>query len=143
MDVLTKPAVVEKTAAQLLYDAADYINEHGLHQGWFHRYEDLAEPGDVETWCGGPVCTSGALNVAEWGWPVRVQLLRGGFTAEAATARESLALSIGMSGYDPDTRTDAGKFWYASDTIVAWNDEPGRTKDEVVEMLRQAARTTQ
>lgn len=103
------------TPQALLNRAADILDERGWHQGDFADSDDRC------------VCLIGAINLAY---------------AEA----EGLPLlatgdHIGYDDYN-EAYGDAIVRVYAATGeafATAWNDAPGRTKDEVQEMLRRAA----
>lgn len=99
-----------------LRNAADVIERDGWHQGAYFQPEDGNGSGGCR------VCASGAINTAVHGfaWPPI---------------------------FDTSERERADAAWYAASTfadgpwgsIVLWNDEPGRTAEEVIAALRGAA----
>jgi hypothetical protein len=121
--------------SRVLVEAADYIDQHG----WVQRHY-------FDTWTADTpkACASGAI------WLVAqlvVEEMRavgdsdfsdsGELRARAEEAimrllKDRDALPPGF--YPEDYR---GR---AFDTVVTWNDEEGRTKDQVVQVLRDAAR---
>lgn len=121
--------------SQVLEGAADYIDQHGWVQG---RYFDTWT---VET---PKACTSGAL------WLVAQRVIEemravgdSGFSDSGMLrnrAEESITQLLKdrdalPPGFNPE-QLDGQAF----DTVVTWNDEAGRTKDQVVQVLRDAAR---
>lgn len=104
------------TVSQVLSGAADYIDKHGWVQG---QMQDTK----------GRCCAVGAIAVAasevseENVWAIR------------SDAENRLARTL----VDEETLSIAGDVLGRFDLIVRWNDESGRTKDEVVQALRQAA----
>lgn len=87
--------------ADVLDDAADYIEQYGHFKGDGHG------PGDIDT---APACAIGAINSAlNWG--------------------------IGTS-----VVADALQGVVPADSLVAWNDAPERTKQQVLDAFRKAAK---
>lgn len=100
--------------AKVLEDAADYMEEHGLHKGTYVK--GWESQGDAPTRrqiraIGGPVCVYGAL-IASTG---RVD------TPSAREAAQALVEDLG------------------GDDLVDWNDHPNRRKAYVVKKLRKVA----
>ena len=91
--------------------AADIIEERGWHQGWFSRG------------LGGPVCALGAMNLA----------LGGAFASECVNGSEPYVEEL-----DKAARRKARKKTVQS--ISAWNDNPHRTKQQVVDLLRSLSK---
>jgi hypothetical protein len=97
------------TAADVLLAAARVIRDRGWYQGGF---VDPTRPDD------GPVCLDGALFVAAGG-------ACDAFDAAVwAAARSALRLSAGLTG---------------DGALQRWNDQPGRTADQVILALEIAA----
>ena len=114
-------------AADVCDRAADVILANGWHQGalWPGRW-----PKPTEWTPGTPVCLVGSLRVAvgavngvstvsDWG---NLPRALGAYDAVKAKLRET---EPGPLTWDP----------------AAWNDHPERTADEVIETLRQTAKT--
>lgn len=97
--------------SETLYKAAEHIEVHGWHQGYYWPHPDLSlEPPYID---GDPCCALGAISVVEGSDPV----------IEATPAMEELALYLGMNTV----------------LVADWNDMGYRTKEEVLAALRGAA----
>lgn len=106
--------------AEILNKAADVIEERGWHKGDF-----VSSVGFDGSGC---VCVLGAINVAVGEVPYAVFEI--GDRDERTDAARVLAEYLGLVLRDGDV-TEVGD---------RWNDAEGRTKDEVVAALREAAR---
>jgi hypothetical protein len=108
---------LSKTAvADLLDKAADVIDRNGHHQGYLYD-ETKADDGLLLQAC--PVDAVGAINTAVFGkprWPAEDHA--GSPLAQAATL--ALEETVGKP-------------------VPGWNDEPGRTSDEVITALWETA----
>lgn len=102
----------QETAAQLCFDAAAYMEEHGLCKS------NLGTPD-------GRVCVRGALNMADHGTP----FCDGGGRCWAPDHTSPVVLAA------DDRLTKRLGFESA-----AWNNMPERTQDEVVDELRATGR---
>lgn len=103
------------TLADILDKAADVIDRNGHHQGYLYD-ESKADGGLLLQAC--PVDVVGAINVAVFGkprWPAEEHA--GSPLAQAA----ALALQDTVG------------------PVVGWNDEDGRTQDEVITALWETA----
>jgi hypothetical protein len=123
---------VNEAAAQLLDGAADVVETQGHCK--FIRQNDLGE-----------VCLLGALDVAQYGRPLSlVEDFTGIYTSARVTAVRALYDEIG----EPNLRVWSSHSPYHRDTepvrcessLVFWNNELERTRDEVVHHLRWAAK---
>lgn len=118
--------MTQNTTAELLEGAADYIEKHGLHKGWYWKGFDadsdelttneraslLLEEGKTP-----PCCTIGAIAMTT----VRT----GGNTR-----------SVFIDGELHRALEAAGVAWAE---VPDWNDKPSQRKSRVVATLRKAA----
>ena len=99
---------------EILLAAADVIQQRGLYKGgWYF------DPSRYQSEA--RVCTIGAISVAKEGLPQADVRYR--------RKRDPIIKRI-MRVLGPNT------------SILDWNDEDGRTQDEVIQMLHDAARGT-
>ena len=96
---------------ELLLAAADYLENHGWCQG------KLTEPN-------GAACAIGAMHCG-------IGALRFG---ERPDTDKGLRISETITGFSLYLAKQTG-----NGRIADWNDAPGRTKEQVVSMLREAA----
>ena len=108
--------ILEIAVAKTLEAAADTLQARGFHQGMFtaNEYDENA-----------PVCAWGAINAALGYDPAGMWERAPGSGADHAPALSVAA----MTALNCHLGTSA----------IHWNDEPGRTADEVVAALRGAA----
>jgi hypothetical protein len=104
-----------KTAAEILTEAADLIERHGHCKGAFVSPD-------------GRFCAGGAMRVAAG------VMDRSGRTVDVDLDAKWAALDVAAHAF----RSHLGRVVAAVDTIT-WNDAPGRTQDQVVAALREAA----
>jgi hypothetical protein len=101
--------------SETLYKAAEHIEMHGWHQGYFWPHHDrtftFEEPPYTD---GDPCCAIGAIGVVEGVDPANV-------TTDAMEALKTF-LGFDFISHVPD-----------------WNDSKGRTREEVLAALRGAA----
>jgi hypothetical protein len=105
-------AIERELAVKDLRASADVIDRNGWAQG---EYAERQEGKPVETW---PVCALGAVNVATSGHP-----LGGGdwgTIQRFILTKETLSAHVGQS-------------------VIDWNDTPGRTAEQVTEAFRACA----
>ncbi|WP_420032309.1 DUF6197 family protein [Streptomyces sp. cg28] len=98
--------------ATVIEKAADVIRTNGLHKGYLYD-EQQAEAGTALEQC--PVCLIGAINIAVYQvprWPVEEKNL----SPLAQEAVAALEKTIG-------------------EAVPGWNDDPARTKDDVITAL--------
>lgn len=113
---------MSKSTGQILLDAADYLVEHGWFQGGMFDW------GGLEALDNNPAaCALGAVQ----------QVRREGGTFplpvdSACPARTRLAETVRRIA--PPVNGDS-----EISIIAEWNDAPDRTKEEVVDALREAA----
>jgi hypothetical protein len=115
------------TRAQVLRDAALYLQRHGWHQGDFYATTtNTATPTP-------PACTDGAVRCALFGGPT---------TAISQDQLRALERVLGvLAGYihqfvydNPDRPVDPPHL-----IVSDWNDDDARTADDVITTLREAA----
>jgi hypothetical protein len=112
------------TTGELLNAAAAYLDRHGWHQGAFYP-ERYTVPFP-------PACTVGAIRVAVCGRPMR---FLENLTAEQV--RLIRAAERFLAGYLND-EFDSDRH-IPTEEIGDWNDHDGRTADEVIAVLTDAA----
>jgi hypothetical protein len=121
------------TPAALLRGAALYLQRHGWTQGQF--FELLADTDGPLP----PACTSGAINICVIGRPALAADVSDTDPDESAAA--ITAMRVFAAYLDPDYTfhdlTCLGPS--AIDVIGDWNDDKGRTLDDVVQALNEAA----
>ncbi|WP_203739842.1 DUF6197 family protein [Actinoplanes cyaneus] len=113
------------TPADLLRGAALYLWLHGWMTGNFYDYAS----GDAFP----RACTLGAINVAAYGRPI---LHSDDDADQALTAASIRAMRTFAAYLDPDFDVNVIS---AIDVVGDWNDEKGRTCEDVVDALREAA----
>jgi len=109
---------LEATVPEVLRASAQVLRERGWCQGW---YVDGDGSTDVDT--GGAVCLFGALNLVFYGTPFPPE--EGDQDPRSATLEAALAIVA-----------DEGD-------VAEWNDEPGRTVEEVLAAIETAALITE
>jgi hypothetical protein len=110
---------VTYTIADVLEDAADHIERHGWQQGAYGT-------------AGAPTCLRGAVRA------VQVGLL-----GRAGCEQESDVLAYAATAIGPDigwTMVATGDPYVDAVLIPSWNDRDGRTQQEVLDVLRKAAK---
>lgn len=108
--------MTDKTAAQILTEAADIIDRNGWIQ---NRYYDIEQAGDGTPKAECRVCLLGALNIAMHGKPTHLR--------DASRPDFFWVLMRAV-----EREADA-------EDAVDWNDTEGRTQDEVTALLRAVA----
>lgn len=106
--------------SEILDKAADVIERNGWVQDEWYEFGRAEDPRDC------PVCAGGGLDVAagyDPGEPDDIPALSAAVKAFAAHVDPA---------FDPAAQGGYG-------TVAGWNDEPGRTAEEVVRELRAAA----
>ena len=98
------------TAEDNILAAADVIQQRGFHKKWFF---DTSQPMNSA-----PVCIMGAFRVVNNGNPM------------------NNGPAMAMSCYEKDLIAEV----VGAGDIPQWNDYEGRTKDEVIQALHDAAR---
>ena len=102
----------------LIEDAADYIEKNGWSTGF-------------DSWVSsGPRCVEGALFAA-----LDIDLNRAVSVTVLSFSLNDCPLGNTIREYIAATDTR-----YVNDQLCGWNDTPGRTKDEVLDTLRGAAK---
>ncbi len=118
------------TPAELLRAAAVYLTRHGWVQGdFFDLLSEAAFP---------PACSLGAINICAHGRPI----LGSDDTADDVHTDAAIRAMRVLAAYlDPDYGTidEPTLSVSAIDVVSGWNDYDGRTLDEVVECLTDAA----
>ncbi|MGC5030170.1 DUF6197 family protein [Micromonospora sp. DT229] len=124
------PTLAPVTPADLLRMAALYLRRHGWHQGTYYATTNILTP---------PACAAGAIAIAAAGHRVEhfsqlapdVQgdyLAALGVFVDYLDTAEPLFL-IDEDGYLIDEHTSP----------YSWNDDPGRTAEQVITALETAA----
>lgn len=115
------PVVPAVTEADVLRRAADLLEEFGWAQGYYAFSETGAYAAPT---CSAAVrfCAVGAMTRAAW------DLTRDEYDFDPDVA-------LGLAGY----RSFDAKGRVTSCGVPAWNDAPGRTREEVIARLREAA----
>jgi hypothetical protein len=108
----------EQTAADCRA-VADVIERNGWHQGGYYFAEAGKLPGDSR------VCALGAINVVSHGFPWSPLW-------HTAGRERGASLVMAITGYILASG-------HAGDTLVDWNDTPGRTAEEVIAAFRACA----
>jgi hypothetical protein len=121
-DTQPTPAEVQVTPADVLRGGAQYLQLHGWTQGDF--FDILTGPAFP------PACAAGAICTAATGAPTHPQQIHGPDGRLAMAAMHHFAECL---GYPPIDRPDVAY------PIGDWNDEDGRTLDEVTMALTEAA----
>lgn len=107
-----------RTVSEVLECAANYIDAHGLLKG---RFAERPYPDDGD-W--GKCCTRGAIGLCASGNP-----LGGDEWGLGGEARRTF--------YDYLCKS---RFRFRISSVGVWNDQPSRTKEQVVRHLRIAAK---
>ncbi|GIE90884.1 DUF6197 family protein [Actinoplanes regularis] len=129
----TTPTTDPERPSTLLRGAADYLSTHGWTQ---HQFYDLTADtkGPFP-----PACTSGAIMTAATGRCLAsgICTLDGDENPETLTAMRAMRFFADWidGGYIPAEGYPASSI----DVIGDWNDYDGRTLDEVIECLTDAA----
>jgi hypothetical protein len=121
----------DTTPADLLHGAARYLSLYGWVQGDF--FDLLAEANFP------PACSLGAINIAAHGRPI---LSSDSAADDELTDNAIRAMRVLAGHLCPDYADNVDVFAYtasALDIVSGWNDEEGRTLDEVIETLTDAA----
>ncbi len=113
------------TPADLLRGAATYLRRHGWIKGTIF---DLLSPEPFP-----PACAIGAINMATYGRPI---LNADDNHDDPETDQVIRALRVFASTLDPDYDPFETS---AVDLIGDWNDQPSRTRHDVVQALTEAA----
>ncbi|MEU0156863.1 DUF6197 family protein [Micromonospora fulviviridis] len=127
------PTGVQVTPADLLRCAALYLRRHGWHQGTY--YNNLF-PADLPT---PPACAAGAIGIACAGYRVEhFSQLDGDTLADYLAA---LAVFVDyLDDFHPLFLVDEDGFVIDEHTSpYSWNDDPGRTAEQVITALEAAA----
>jgi hypothetical protein len=127
---LTSDLGTGMTPAELLRGAALYLTRHGWLQGDF--FDLLAEAAFP------PACSLGAINICAHGRPI----LGSDDTAEDAHTDAAIrAIRMFAASLDPEYAATAGTPYGTSaiDVVSDWNDHDGRTLDDVITALTDAA----
>lgn len=124
--------------SEILDSAANIILRDGWAQGAYFKEEACfgihAQQTANKT---APCCQDGAISRATWGWAwmggnPNVHRERTPETTRArARANRFMKEYIRSTGWTDDS--------YVGVSAIAWNDHPGRTREEVVEAFRRAA----
>lgn len=120
------------TPADTLRVAASYLEEHGWCQG--DRYADLS------TYCP-PADIDGAVRAVVYGYPNDAPVLDGrlGWHVDIALGVLADHLDHLNTGQPDDGLTLLGWLDYAGHAVTAWNDDTGRTLDQVLAAMHAAA----
>jgi hypothetical protein len=110
------------TPAQVLRDAALYLQRHGWIRGGF--YADITTPAPS-------ACTVGAIRLVACGHRV-YDIDPEPVPAEAGQAIGILVDFLGIADPDAD-------FPMPTEALIGWNDDDPRTRAEVIASLRAAA----
>jgi hypothetical protein len=122
------------TPAELLHGAARYLRLHGWTTGQFY---DLTG-GNSDAFP--PACTAGAITIAAYGRCIAAGICT---LDEPETEHDDAMRAMRYladyldGGYAPNDGCNPSSI----DVIGDWNDHTGRTLDEVVEALTDAANT--
>lgn len=108
--------MTDKTAAQILAEAADVIERNGWVQGRYYDFKQY-DRGTPAADC--RVCLLGGINIAMWGNP------------SYPRADRRPAFYFQMTG---ELEKTVGSAW-----VDDWNDAVGRTVEEVIALLRTTA----
>jgi hypothetical protein len=122
------------TPAALLRGAGLYLQRHGWIQG-----EIFGDGGTTDAFP--PACAIGAVNVSAHGQPI---LSSADGSDDDLTDAAIRAMRVFAASLDPEYSACSAEHPHicdrsAIDIIGDWNDEDGRTLDEVVEALTEAA----
>ncbi|MGW2207147.1 DUF6197 family protein [Streptomyces sp. NPDC001774] len=112
------------TTSDDLLAAAEYLTEHGWHQG--QMYDHPLLPGPEET---PAACALGAIStVTECQW------------ARAFESRYRLGQYLHANGLLPYTDAQIAEHQLEPAALIPnWNDHPSRTKEDVILALKRAA----
>ena len=123
------------TPADLLRGAAVYLKRHGWTKGQF--FEQLADTDGPFV----PACASGAIMTVAHGQCVPNGIIRYDETTDPNAAAAARAMRVFANWLDSDYISDSVEVLPVSylDVIGDWNDDKGRTLDEVVQALTDAA----
>jgi hypothetical protein len=118
----------------LLRGAAIYLGTHGWTQHQF--YELLADTADPFL----PACASGAIMTAAHGCCPNLGWTSLHVEQSAEANAAILAMRVLAAYVDPEYTVDANAYCTSAiDVIGDWNDDQGRTLDEVIQTLMDAA----
>ncbi|MFI1191833.1 hypothetical protein ACH4T9_00920 [Micromonospora sp. NPDC020750] len=119
------------TPADLLRMAALYLRRHGWHQGTYY-----APTTDTPT---PPACASGAIAMAVAGR--RADQFHGlGWETEATFRQVVRILTAYLDDHEPIRAIDEDGFLIDEHSFpYSWNDDPGRTAEQVITALEAAA----
>ncbi len=114
-----------KKTSELLWEAKDYLEAHGWVQGKLQKGESVCAMGAVNAVCIGMVHPQGQDWLAE-------------LDEENVSLRRDRVYSALMA------RINEGYEWkwkYGDDgtQVANWNDDPGRTAEEVLELFEKTA----
>jgi hypothetical protein len=118
--------------ADLLRGAALYLRRHGWTQGEF--FDLLADTDSPFP----PACTSGAIITAAYGRCLATGICTLDGDQDPETVAAIAAMRV-FAAYLDLEYTGTGYDTSAIDVIGDWNDHDGRTLDEVIEALTDAA----
>jgi|SRR6478752_6384756 len=110
------------TPEDVLNQTADLIDRQGHNQGGYCTFDDKGVPQ-----LNGPLCVMGAMNL----------VVNGGRSIRHSTSPERAQLKGKSRNMLMKKINELTGF--RERQPVRWNDEPGRTKEEVVNALREAA----
>ncbi|MEU2612657.1 hypothetical protein ABZ570_13925 [Micromonospora sp. NPDC007271] len=124
------PTEVQVTPADHLRMAALYLRRHGWHQGTYYATTDTPTP---------PACAAGAIAMAVAGR--RADQFHGlGFDTEATFRQTVRVFTAYLDDHEPIRAVDEDGFLVDEHTYpFSWNDDPGRTAEQVITALDAAA----
>ncbi|SBT69197.1 hypothetical protein GA0070622_6316 [Micromonospora sediminicola] len=124
------PTGVQVTPADLLRMAALYLRRHGWHQGTYYAPTDSLTP---------PACAVGAIGMACAGY--RAEHFYGLDPDTQVTFRQTVGvLTVYLDDHAPVFHIDEDGYLLDEHTSpYSWNDDPGRTAEQVITALESAA----
>ncbi|MFC0528202.1 DUF6197 family protein [Phytohabitans kaempferiae] len=134
----TAPALPEDvTPADVLRCAAIYIRLHGWHQGDLYPNEDVRRRELLTT---PPACAYGAIGMAVFGRPLPIATHQTSPDYNRLFTRACAALDDYLTDAHPNvTHNEYGEEIFYGTFGDAWNDQDGRTVDNVTYALDAAA----
>lgn len=112
------------TPEEILSGAIEVIERDGWFQGNIFQYPDALGPEEyVEASKKAPVCSIGAIYRAAYGRCLEINFTEAGeeLCASVGVAMNKLKRTLGIDG------------------IAHWNDDPARSKEDVILAMKQAA----
>ncbi|MGC5333041.1 DUF6197 family protein [Micromonospora sp. DT62] len=130
MKATHQPPTVQVSPADLLRMAALYLRRHGWTQGIYYATTDALTS---------PACAVGAIGMACAGKPLMHPVLLS--SADENTYRQSIAALVDyLDAFAPIFHIDEdGHLLDEHTSPYSWNDDPGRTAEQVITALEKAA----